>query len=237
MAGSLATLESKTEKAISMLKSRSQISNIMIGLSGGKDSLCLCELVKMAEIENVGYFNMEFLPNLRIQEDMLKYACERFNINNKDIERVPSEHFIKCMHFSAYTWYSKNASKQFPNTSRTDVFKMVARKHKATIVTGVKKVDSMQMQRMIDRNLGICMYPMVDWTLKDVLTFMQLRKIDIPSLTKKGCRGIGITPSEILFIYDNYYDDFLKIEAVFPFIRTIIYQYQYFDIKRNMRVI
>ena len=191
----------------------------------------------MAEITNVGYFNMEFLPDLRIQKDLLEYACYRFNIPYEQIIKVPSEHFMKCMHFSAYTWYSEQAKKDYPKVSRTDVFKSIAREYKGTVITGVKKCDSLQMQRMVNQNKGVCVYPLADWDLKDVLTFMELRKIKLPELAKKGCRGVGITDENILFIYENYPDDFKKIEAVFPFIRAAVLKYSYFDIHRSFRVV
>lgn len=234
----LERLECKVQKSVDILKGRSHISRLLIGLSGGKDSLCLCELVKMAEITNVQYFNMEFLPDLRIQRDLLEYACHRFNIPYEQIIKIPSEHFMKCMHYSAYTWYSEQAKKDFPNISRTDVFKTVAREHKGTIVTGVKKCDSLMMSRMISQNKGIALYPLADWDLKDVLTFMKLRKIEIPSLAKKGCRGVGISDDTgLLFILENYPDDFEKIEKVFPFVRSATLKYKYFDLQRRMRIV
>lgn len=230
--------EQKVQKSVDILKQRSHISRLLIGLSGGKDSLCLCELIKMAEITNVKYFNMEFLPDLRIQKDMLDYACHRFNIPYEQIIKVPSEHFICSMRTCAYTWYSEQAKKDYPNVSRTMVFKSIAEKEKGTIVTGVKKADSMMMSRMVNGNKGICIYPLAEWTLSDVLTFMKLRHIDIPSLTKKGCRGIGISDdNDLLFIYENYPDDFEKMEKVFPFIRAVVLKYKYFDLHRSMRVI
>lgn len=231
-------LEDKVKKSIDLLKSKALISTLLIGLSGGKDSLCLCELVKMAGITNVKYFNMEFLPDLRIQNELLAYPIIRFNIPEDSIIKTPSEHFMKLMHYSAYTWYSPEAVKQYKNISRTDVFKYISREHKGTIVVGVKKQDGIQMQRLINGNKGVAMYPIKDWTLNDVLTFMKLRNIDIPPLTRKGCRGVGITPhSSILFIHDYYYDDFLKIEKIFPFVRAIILQYKYFNLKRTMRIV
>lgn len=229
--------QQNVDKAIRVLKERAKISNLMIGLSGGKDSLCLCELVKMAGIKNVGYFNMEFLPNLRIQDDLLRYPCERFGIDFDSIDRVPSEHFMKCMHYSAYTWWSRSAMKTYPNVSRTDIFKFIAKKHKASIITGVKKCDSMQMLRMLSKAAGTCIYPLEDWTLKDVLTFMSDRKIAIPPLTKKGCRGVGLEYNNLKFIFENYPDDFAKIEEIFPFARVILLTHKYFNIKDTMRIV
>lgn len=232
----MTSLEENVQTAIRILKERSKISNLMIGLSGGKDSLCLCELVKMAGISNVGYFNMEFLPNLRIQDDLMRFPCERFGIDFDSIVRVPSEHFNNCMHYSLYTWYSTKAKKDFPKMKRTDIFRFIAKKYKASIVVGTKKSDSMQMNRMVSRGFGTCIYPMAEWGLNDVFTFMQKRNIAIPPLTKKGCRGVGIDPNDLKFILDYYPDDFEAIEEVFPFVRALLLPYKYFGLKQTVRM-
>lgn len=204
METNLEQLEVKVQKSIEILKARSHISRLLVGLSGGKDSLCLCELIKMAGITNVRYFNMEFLPELQVQKDMLDYACHRFNIPYEQIIKVPSEHFIKTVRGCWFTWYSPEASKRFPNVARTDIFKKVAKEFKGTIVTGVKKADSMIMQQMINENHGICLYPLANWTLKDVLTFMKVRDIQISPMTKKGS-------VVSLLLMTTLYFSFLKI--------------------------
>lgn len=159
----------KVAKSIDVIKARVCISRLLVGLSGGKDSLCICELVKMAEATNVRYFNMEFLPNLQVQYDMLQYACHRFNIPYEQIIKVPSEHFIKCMHFCAFTWYSQQAQKDFPDITRKQVYASIAKENQGTIVTGVKKSDGIMMMRKVDGNHSNELFPIKDWTLEDVL--------------------------------------------------------------------
>lgn len=237
METNLEQLEVKVQKSIEILKARSHISRLLIGLSGGKDSLCLCELIKMAGITNVRYFNMEFLPELQVQKDMLDYACHRFNIPYEQIIRVPSSHFIACVRGCWFTWYSPEASKKFPKVSRTDIFKKVAKEFKGTVVTGVKKADSMIMQQMINENHGICLYPLADWKLKDVLTFMKIRDIQVSPMTKKGFRGVTlIDDNALFFIYEHYPQDFERIEKVFPFVRAQILKYEYFNLHRSIRL-
>jgi 3'-phosphoadenosine 5'-phosphosulfate sulfotransferase (PAPS reductase)/FAD synthetase len=232
----LSFLEDKIAKSVKVLKEKSFLGTLLIGLSGGKDSLCLCELVKIAEITNVKYFFMYFLPDLRIQDDLLAYPIRRFNIPEHDIIKVPSEHFMLCFKNGVYTWPSSK-SKEITSVSRTDIFRKIAKEHKGVIVTGVKKSDGIVMSRMVDQNHGVAAYPMKDWTLKDVFTFMELRRIEMPPLTKAGCRGVGIEDANMLFIYNNYYDDFLKIESVFPFVRAIVKKYAYYNLKTSFRVV
>ena len=229
-------LSAKVDEAIQILTDRSRISNIMVALSGGKDSLCLCELVSMAGIQNVGYFHMDFLPGLRVEEDFLRYPCQRFGIDYDSIERVQGDHFYNNMRYCFYTWYSKSAKKDFPNITRTDIFNYIAKKHKATVATGVKIADSMQMERMITLNRGTCIYPMKHWDIKDVFAFMNERKISIPPLTKMGVRGVGLDQYDLHMIEKYYPDDLERIEEVFPFCRAAILPYKYFGLKESVRL-
>jgi tRNA(Ile)-lysidine synthase TilS/MesJ len=230
----LSFLEGKIAESVEVLKGKSFLGTLLVGLSGGKDSLCLCELIKIAEITNVKYFFMYFLPELRIQDDLLAYPIRRFNIPEHDIIKTPSEHFMLCFRNGIYTWPSSKP-KEIPVVSRTDVFRKLAKEHKGIVVTGVKKSDGIIMSRMVDRNRGAAVYPMKDWTLKDVFTFMKLRHIEIPALAKEGCRGVGIEDANLLFIYKHYYDDFLRIEEVFPFVRAVVKKYGYFNLKNSFR--
>lgn len=227
--------EKKVQKSIDELKARSHISRLLIALSGGKDSLCLCELIKMAEITNVKYFNMEFLPDLQIQKDLLDYACKRFNIPYEQIIKVPSEHFINCMRHSAYKWYNENAKKEFPQTSRTDIYRLVAQENKGTVITGVKKADSLMMMRKINNNGGVELCPLRDWKLEDVLMFMKLRNINIPDLIKQGVRGVGLEDHSISYIYEHYPEDYKKILETFQFAGAMVHKYKYFDINKSVR--
>lgn len=235
MALDTGAFERKVSKAVDLCRGRAQVSRLLVGLSGGKDSLCLCELVKMAEATDVRYFNMEFLPGLRIQFDMLQYACRRFNIPYDDIIRVPSEHFIKCMHYCLYTWHNEQAKKDFPDISRKKVYAHIAREYQGTIVTGVKRSDGLMMMRKVDQNKSNELMPLKDWTLQDVLMFLKLRNIALPELGKRGVRGVGIEDGSLLYIHDHYPDDWERILEYFPFVGAMVYKYKYFDIKKTAR--
>ena len=86
-------MQKKIQKAISVLeKARLDFPKILVGLSGGKDSVATLDLcLKVFGKENVACFNMFYLPDLQCQEKMLSYAQKRFGIN--DIIRVPAENF------------------------------------------------------------------------------------------------------------------------------------------------
>ena len=93
------------------------------------------------------------------------------------------------------------------------------------------------MQRLLEHNKGIGIYPLMDWTLEDVLTFLKMYKIDLPPLTLKGIRGIGIMDEDILFINEYYPDDIERIERFFPFIKAVIYKYKYYELTKKVRLV
>lgn len=60
-------------------KARLNDPKILVGLSGGKDSLATLDLcIKAFGKANVYPFCMEFIPNLRVIDEMLGYAIKRF---------------------------------------------------------------------------------------------------------------------------------------------------------------
>lgn len=229
-------LSQKIDKSIKMIQRQAILTPLIIGLSGGKDSLILCQLFRLAGVK-AKYFHMYFMPNLRIERDMLAYAKARFNIKDDDIFQYPSEHFVASFKNGYYTWGLYELKKGIKEFKRKDLFRMIAKQHKACICTGVKKTDGIQMTRMLDHNTGIGIYPLIDWTLSDVFTFMKAYKIEVPELILKGCRGVGLVDESILFMAEHYPDDIERISKVFPFVKAIIYKYKYYDLKKTFRVV
>lgn len=229
-------LAKKIEKSITIIRKQAVLTRIIVGLSGGKDSLVLCQLFKLARIRPI-YFHMYFMPNLRIEHDLIAYPSARFDICQDDIYQYPSEHFLKCFKYGFYTWSASELKRGVIDIRRKQLFAMISKQHRSCICTGVKKADGIQMQRLLERNNGIGIYPLEDWTTADVFAFLQAHKIELPPLTLKGCRGVGITDEGILFMSKHYPDDLERIESIFPFVKAIAYKYKYYDLKAKIRIV
>lgn len=230
------SLSEKIDKAIKVIQKQALLTDIIVGLSYGKDSLALCQLFRLAEVKPK-YFHMYFLPNLRIEHELASYCLARFNIKENEVFQYPSEHFIASYKYGYYTYALPEMKKKIKAISRKQLFAMISQKHKACICTGVKKADGIMMQRLLEHNKGIGIYPLMDWTLEDVLTFLKMYKIDLPPLTLKGIRGIGIMDEDILFINEYYPDDIERIERFFPFIKAVIYKYKYYELTKKVRLV
>lgn len=229
------TLSDKIDKAIKVIRKQALLTNIIVGLSYGKDSLALCQLFRLAEVKPK-YFHMYFMPNLRIEHELAAYCMARFDIKENEIYQYPSEHFILSYKYGYYTYMLPELKKKIKVIARKQLFAMISKQHKACICTGVKKSDGIMMQRLLEHNKGIGIYPLMDWTLQDVLTFLKMFKIDLPPLTLKGVRGVGLADEDILFMNEYYPDDIERIAQVFPFIKAVIYKYKYYNLTKKGKV-
>lgn len=219
-------MQKKIQKAISVLeKARLDFPKILVGLSGGKDSLATLDLcLKVFGKENVACFNMFYLPDLQCQEEMLSYAQKRFGIN--DIIRVPAENFWIDYKSGIYGW--EDMWKQdLPKVNRKLILlKLVKDTGIMNVALGIKKSDNLRIRQQWEQNLfyGGMVAPLWDFNAVDVIEYNILNKIDISKQTKEGFRGVGLDDYDVYYIYKNYPEDFKKMEKFFPFIGAKVYQ-------------
>lgn len=226
----------KVNEAVKIIHKQAVISPIITGLSGGKDSLVLCQLFKIAGVKSK-YFHLSFMPDLRVEKDLMAYPITRFNIPEEDVYYYLSESFYQVFKSGLYGYPMREFRNTIKKIRRKDIYAVIGRQHKACICTGVKRYDSIEMMRMIDNNRGIGIHPLKNWTPADVFSFLKSYRIDLPPLTKKSVRGIGVRDETILFLYENYPDDIEKLETWLPFIRVAYWKYKYYDLRRDFRMV
>lgn len=226
----------KVNNAVKIIHKQAVISPIITGLSGGKDSLVLCQLFKIAGVK-CKYFHLVFMPNLRIDRDLMAYPIARFNIPPEDVYNYVGDGFYLAFRSGLYGFPVKELRDSVKKVRRKDMYTFIARQHKATVCTGVKRVDSIETMRMIDNNRGIGIHPLKDWKPADIFSFLKSYRIDLPPLTKKGVRGVGLRDQSINFLYEEYPDDIEKIEKVFPFVKVAVWKYKYYDLRKDFRIV
>lgn len=226
----------KVNNAVKIIHKQAVISPIITGLSGGKDSLVLCQLFKIAGVK-CKYFHLSFMPDLRIEKDLMAYPMVRFNIPEQDVFWYLADTFYIAFRSGLYGHPMREFRMKMKKIRRKDIYTVIGRQHKSTVCTGVKRIDSIEMTRMIDNNRGIGIHPLKDWTPADVFSFLKSYKIDLPPLTKKGVRGVSLRDESILFMYENYPDDIERLEKLFPFIRVAYWKYKYYDLRKDFRIV
>ena len=205
---------------------------ILVGLSGGKDSLVtydLCE--RVFGRGSVVPFNLFFLPDMQVTTEMLSYAIKRFEI--KKILSYPDSVFFAYYKEGNYSWESTDRL-SLPTITRGKIYPYIAKTTKINkIALGIKKNDNIRMKQQVDHNrlFGGAILPVYDWSTSEILMYMRLREIEIPKQYFAGFRGVDLNDDSLLYLHKNYPKDFALMESYFPFIGAVIKQYEYYNLK------
>ena len=95
---------------------------------------------------------------------------------------------------------------------------------------GMKKADSLNRRLMLNgyengENNGK-VYPLQDWTNKDVLAYMKQRQLPQPvRYSSKASGGVGFNLECFLFLREKYPQDLKKIIKAFPMSEKILWDY------------
>jgi len=95
------------------------------------------------------------------------------------------------------------------------------------VVYGYRKTDSMERRAMLT-NAEINfdtrrIYPIADWTPKHVFGFCKSRRMPLPRSYQDDFRNLDTIKTEVaLYVYNNYPDDWKKVEEQLPWAKAIL---------------
>lgn len=97
---------------------------------------------------------------------------------------------------------------------------------------GMKKADGLNRRLMLNSygEFPISntnkVYPLSNWTNKEVLAYVNQRKIPVPvRYSKKASGGVGFNLECFLYLRENYPNDLKKILTAFPMSEKILWDY------------
>lgn len=151
---------------------------------------------------------MYYCPELDIDEKIIKYYEKRYGIT---IDRVPHP----LIHY-----YQKNTKK----ITLTEYFIHLKRKYELRYLAfGYRKGESIfRTGEMANHENGINakqgkLYPICDFSIKHVNSYVKKNKLVLPEGYKMGFRDINSFKGESLeYIYYNHQKDYQKIINLFP---------------------
>lgn len=219
----------ETHKSIDAIRERS--SSAMLFLSLGKDSLVLLDLM-YPKFDRLVCVFMFFVPDLEHINRWINWVKSKY----------PKIELIEIPHWNL-TYILRSGMYCVPNPKvkllkLADVIKAMRSKYGVDyIFLGMKKADSMNRRLMLKRyeplyeNKGL-VYPLADWTQKDVLSYMKQHGLPKPvRYGNKASNGIGFNEDCFLWMRKNFPNDLEKIYSIFPMSRRILYEY---DIKNKL---
>lgn len=214
---------SKLDKTKEIIESINSDSCILF-CSLGKDSLVLLDLI-YPKFKRVVCVFMYFVPNLEHIQRYIDWVNTKY----------PRVEFVQITHWNL-SYILRSGLYCVPNpkvkliklADVTEAMKLRFGIH--YVFLGMKKADSMNRRLMLDgyenyEKNGL-VYPLADWTQKEILTYMRHHKLPEPvRYSKKASGGVGFNEDCFVWLRENYPQDLEKIFKTFPMSRKILFDY------------
>lgn len=214
---------SKLDKTKEIIESINSDSCILF-CSLGKDSLVLLDLI-YPKFKRVVCVFMYFVPNLEHIQRYIDWVNTKY----------PRVEFVQITHWNL-SYILRSGLYCVPNpkvkliklADVTEAMKLRFGIH--YVFLGMKKADSMNRRLMLDgyenyEKNGL-VYPLADWTQKEILTYMRHKKLPEPvRYSKKASGGVGFNEDCFVWLRENYPQDLDKILKTFPMSRKILFDY------------
>lgn len=222
----------KIESTLATLRAaREKTDTVLVGYSGGKDSLVVTDLCVRTFSRVVGFY-MYLVPGLRSIEALLNEGRQRFGIEILQYPHWTISRYIK----EGMYCNSHRRHEGMPEWTLFDVFDLAMTDTGIPlVVTGAKESDSASRRRLLrwGGGKGQVVYPIQKWHKHDVLGYLKARGIPIPASTGLATTGLDLSTPEVLWLYDNYPDDFERLARVFPHVPAIVYRREWYGISTD----
>ena len=179
----------------------------LVCFSAGRDSVVMLDLFMKYYKGNMKFVYFYFVPNLEFKEKILHYYEKKYGI---EIIRKPS-----------WTTLSYTMGKQ---VRQGEVFKNIRQETNISyMATGVRRAESFRRRAYLKGITGVdernhYFYPLIDWTSKQVASYVSLNRLPIGEEYKNGFNHDLSTPDNLtlLYIKNQYPNDYQKIINTFP---------------------
>lgn len=223
--------------ALQWLKEKG-IQKVILGVSTGKDSTALGELLHQHGFEICAYY-LYFVPDVSFRERYLAYLERRWGI---EILRLPHPDLGLLLQDGFYC----EPQPDFPKVTFPELYAAVRERFGVDwIVNGEKKVDSPHRRMMIG-NIGYpyvseprrVAFPLADWKEGNVFAYLKMRGIPVGpdyALFGYGWGGMVSNPYEARVISERYPEDFERFKALFPGLEAMLERWDYEVSKHKAR--
>lgn len=205
---------------------RKETDGIIVFCSLGKDSLVTLDLVYKQFLRVICVF-MYFVPHLEHIDRWINWCKSRY----------PNVEFMEVPHWNL-SYILRGGLYCVPNPKvklikLADVIRAIRLKTGAYYTfLGMKKADGMNRRLMLKgyeennfQNNGL-VYPLANWTQKDVLTYMRQNNLPEPvRYSLKASSGAGFNLDCFLWLRENFPQDLQKIYKTFPMSERILFEY------------
>lgn len=198
---------------------------IIVGFSGGKDSVAMLDLCK-EYFKEVYVFNMYFVDKLQMQENYFRYIENKYKVK-----------ILHLPHFELSNIYQDNDStwdnpfvKKCPKIYFSDVENYVRDFFGCKwFAYGMMACESIERNAMLKNNNGIDyeynkLYPLAFWNNKKVFAYLKNKNIQLPpeyQWSERSANNPFIDFTQIL-LQTYYPSDWERVQYKFPLAGTAL---------------
>lgn len=200
---------------------------VLVSFSGGKDSLVVLDLCSRY-FRRVECFFMYLVPGLRCVEGSMKFARERYGVKILEYPHPMISDAIKNGHYcSGYM-----TATEVPYLTQGDVYDLARRESGIELIaTGMKGADNFWRRRNLKQSKENTIHPIKEWMHADVLAYMKARELPAPPAHKGVSTGVCLRIPALLWLHDDFPDDFEKMEQVFPYIGAVVKRREFYGLE------
>ena len=218
------TLLERTHDIIGRIRQKSDSALLFCSL--GKDSIVTLDLI-YPKFDRIVCVFMYFVPGLEHIERWVRWVKARY----------PRVEFVQIPHWNlSYLLRSGLYCVARPDVKLfmlRDVINSLRIKYGIDYTfLGMKKADGMNRRLMLNgyaengyENKGL-VYPLAEWTQKDVLAYMRQHKLPEPvRYSLKASSGVGFNLDCMLWMEKNFPQDLQTIYKTFPLAERVLWEY------------
>lgn len=217
-------VQDTTQKSIDAIRAKSDSAILFCSL--GKDSLVLLDLI-YPKFNRIVCVFMYFVKDLEHINRWIGWVKAKY----------PKIEFVQIPHWNL-SYILRGGLYCVPQPKvklikLADVVKAIRLKYGIHhVFLGMKKADGMNRRLMLKgyqendyENEGF-VYPLADWTQKDILAYMKQHNLPEPvRYSIKASSGVGFNLDCFLWLEKHYPQDLQKIYKVFPLAERILWEY------------
>lgn len=192
------------------IKTQAKLTDsVIVGFSGGKDSLVTLDLCARY-FKNVAAYFLYTVPRLSFQERCLRTYEEKYNI---EIIRLPNTDVSERLKKGIFTTADENV----PIIRYQDIYNYLRDKTGMYWIAGGERAsDSIERNAMLkkvgstDFDMGR-FYPVAYWKEKEIINYIKVHKLPYFDMRE------GFLPEQLYEIKEFFPDDWERLLRVYPF--------------------
>ena len=202
---------------------------LMVGFSGGKDSIATLDLA-VKVFPRVEAFFMYLVPGLRVEDETIRRVMVQFP--TVKLHRLPHWDLSTYMRANIFGCNPRAREVQKLDLAKIEAF-LRAKTGIEWFAYGERCSDGLVRNAKLKKIQGIAVkqrrvYPLWTWKERDVVGYLHARKLPLPRKIggRKVSGAVAVHPQPLSWLKREYPDDYAKVLAHFPLVGAAVFRWE-----------